>query len=131
MITVFVNGCFDILHKGHILLFEYAKSLGDKLIVAIDSDENVKKAKGSSRPFNNLNDRMLVLKSIRYIDTVLSFNDSFELENLVKFISPDIMIVGSDWKNKKVIGSEYAKQVRFFDRIGDYSTSKILESKRF
>lgn len=129
MSTVFVNGCFDILHKGHILLFEYAKSLGDYLVVAVDSDENIRKAKGLSRPFNNLEDRITVLKSIKYIDKVLFFNDSFELEKIIKTISPDVMVVGSDWKNKKIIGSAYAKEVKFFERVGDYSTSKILETK--
>lgn len=128
MRLIFVNGCFDILHRGHIELFKYARSLGDCLLVAIDSDERVKSMKGSKRPFNNQEDRKFVLQSIKYIDDVLFFSTDIELENLTYSYSPDIMVVGSDWKGKKIIGSQYAKQVKYFDRIGDYSTTKILQS---
>lgn len=128
MKTIFVNGCFDVLHRGHIELFKYAKSLGDYLIVAIDTDERVKKMKGKNRPFNNQNDRMFLLQSIKYIDEVLFFNTDDELKNLTYTYNPDIMIVGSDWKNKTVIGSENSKEVRFFERIGNYSTTKILNN---
>ena len=127
MKTIFVNGCFDVLHRGHIELFKYAKSLGDKLIVAIDTDERVKLMKGSNRPFNCQTDRKFVLESIRYIDKVLFFYSDKNLEDLVYLYKPCIMIVGSDWKNKKIIGSQYANEVRYFERIGDYSTTKILQ----
>lgn len=127
MKLVFVNGCFDILHRGHIELFSYAKSLGDYLMVAIDSDNRVKKMKGQTRPFNNQEDRKYVLESIRYIDEVLFFDNSEELEYLIYAYNPDIMIVGSDWKGKEVIGSKHAKELVFFDRVGDYSTTKILK----
>ena len=128
MKTVFTNGCFDILHLGHIELFKYARSIGDQLIVGIDSDERIKQTKGSTRPIYNSNNRKLILESIRYIDKVIVFNDDNELKNLVKLISPDIMVVGSDWKNKKVIGSNYAKEVRFFERLPEYSTTKTIQS---
>lgn len=128
MKLVFVNGCFDILHRGHIELFKYAKSLGDYLIVAIDTDQRVKEMKGNSRPFNNQEDRKFVLESIGYIDEVFLFNSSEELKNLTCSFKPDIMIVGSDWKGKYIVGSENAKEVKFFARIGDYSTTKILEN---
>lgn len=123
---VFVNGCFDVLHRGHIELFKYAKSLGDYLMVAIDSDSRVKKMKGKTRPFNNQEDRKYVLQSIRYIDEVLFFESSEELTYLIYVYNPDIMVVGSDWKGKEVVGSKHAKELVFFDRIGDYSTTKIL-----
>ena len=126
--VVFVNGCFDILHPGHIKLFETASSLGDYLIVAIDSDSKVKQMKGYSRPINNQKDRKFILESIRYIDEVKIFYSKNELEQLVEKIKPDIMMVGSDWKGKEVVGSDYAKEVRFFDRIGDYSTTNIIKS---
>jgi D-beta-D-heptose 7-phosphate kinase/D-beta-D-heptose 1-phosphate adenosyltransferase len=126
MKLVFVNGCFDVLHRGHIELFSYAKSLGDYLMVAIDADVRVKKLKGKDRPFNNQEDRKYVLQSIRHIDEVLFFETSDELKYLIYVYNPDIMMVGSDWKGKPVIGSEYAKELVFFDRIGDYSTTKIL-----
>ena len=125
---IWVNGCFDILHRGHIEMFKYAKSLGDRLIVGLDSDEKVRKDKGGDRPINKLEDRMVVLDAIKYIDIVLDFNSTDELEYLIKDIKPDIMIIGSDWKDKKIIGEKYAGKVEFFDRIEDYSTTKILES---
>lgn len=127
MKTIFVNGCFDVLHRGHIELFKYAKSLGDKLIVAIDTDERVKMMKGQNRPFNHQTDRKFVLESIKYIDKVLLFYSDKNLEDLVYLYKPCIMVVGSDWKNKKIIGSQYANEVRYFERVGDYSTTKILQ----
>jgi rfaE bifunctional protein nucleotidyltransferase chain/domain len=124
---IFVNGCFDILHRGHIELFKYAKSLGTKLIVAIDSDQRVNQMKGKDRPFNHQEDRKFVLESICYIDEVVIFNDEEELENLTYTYKPDIMVVGSDWNGKKVVGSQHAKQIKFFERIENYSTTKILQ----
>ena len=126
--TVFINGCFDILHPGHIKLFESARSFGDHVIVAIDSDRKVQEMKGPSRPIKSEYQRKTVLASIRYIDEVHVFDTKEELEALVKKIKPDIMIVGSDWKGKEVVGSQYAKELRFFDRIEDYSTTKIVEN---
>lgn len=125
--TVFINGCFDILHPGHIKLFESARSFGDHVVVAIDSDRRVQEMKGPSRPIKSEYQRKTVLASIRYIDDVHIFDTKEELEALVKKIKPDIMIVGSDWKGKEVVGSQYAKELRFFDRIEDYSTTKIVE----
>ena len=127
MINVWVNGCFDILHPGHIELFKVAKSLGDRLIVGIDDDEKVKKDKGVERPINSLFFRKTMLESIRYIDIVLPFGSRNELENLIELYSPDILLVGSDWKNGDVVGRQYAKEVRFFNRIGNYSTSNLIE----
>ena len=128
MKKVFINGCFDILHVGHIRLFEYAKMFGDKLIIGIDSDERVKSLKGDSRPFNKQEDRKEMLLSIKYVDNVCIFNDKIELENLVFNISPDYMIVGNDYKNKEVIGSDFAKKLIFFDKVNGYSTTKILQN---
>jgi D-beta-D-heptose 7-phosphate kinase/D-beta-D-heptose 1-phosphate adenosyltransferase len=124
--TIWTNGCFDILHRGHFEIFKFAKSLGTFLIVGIDSDEKVKKDKGDLRPFNCLEDRVFALESIRYIDKVVVFSSALELSNLIKSTEPDIMVIGSDWKGKKVIGQQYAGELAFFDRIGNYSTTKIL-----
>ena len=126
---IWTNGCFDILHKGHIALFKYAKSLGGKLYVGIDSDEKVKKDKGSNRPFNNVQDRKEVLESIKYIDGVFIFNDTQGLDDLIRVVGPDIMVIGSDWKGKKVVGEQHVKKLVFFDRLKDYSTTNILEWK--
>ena len=125
---VFVNGCFDILHPGHIELFKYAKSLGDFLNVAIDSDRKVSEMKGPDRPIYSQEDRAKILESIRYIDSVFIFDTKQELEGLIKVIHPDILVVGSDWKGKEVVGAEYAKQIVFFDRINEYSTTKTIQS---
>ncbi len=127
MKIVFVNGCFDVLHPGHIKLFQYAKSLGDYLIVAIDSDEKVALDKGPDRPIFSLEDRKLILESIKGIDIVHTFDSREGLENLLECIRPDILVVGSDWKNGIVVGREYAKEVRFFERQGDYSTSRTIQ----
>lgn len=127
MKIIFVNGCFDVLHPGHIQLFKYAKSLGDYLIVAIDSDKRVSEMKGPERPIFSQSDRSQTLEAIRYIDVVHIFDSKEDLENLLKSIAPDIMLVGSDWKGKEVVGEQYAKTVRFFDRVGEYSTTKTLQ----
>jgi len=129
MTTVWTNGCFDILHRGHIELFKYAKSLGDSLIVGLDSDKKVKLDKGQDRPINCVEDRKYILESIRHIDKVLIFESTKELENLIKSTKPDIMVIGSDWKNKTVIGRKYATNLLFFDRVGNYSTTDILKQK--
>lgn len=126
MITVWVNGCFDILHPGHIELFKVAKSLGDRLIVGVDEDHKVKKDKGKSRPINSLFFRKTMLESIKYIDVVIPFGSKQELEDLIELYSPDILLVGSDWKNGDIVGKEFAKSIRFFNRVGNHSTTSII-----
>jgi D-beta-D-heptose 7-phosphate kinase/D-beta-D-heptose 1-phosphate adenosyltransferase len=84
--------------------------------------------KGDSRPVNSQDDRKFILEAIRHIDEVIIFNSKDELQELVKTIKPDIMMVGSDYKGKEVVGSDYAKEVRFFNKVRGYSTSKIIES---
>ena len=127
MKKVFVNGTFDIIHRGHIELLNYAKSLGEFLYVGIDTDERVRQLKGHTRPVNSLEERMFMLQNLKAVDYVLDFSSDKALEGLAKIIKPDIMIVGSDYKNKRVIGSEYAKQLLFFDRIDEYSSTKIIQ----
>ena len=124
----FVNGCFDILHIGHIGLFEFAKSHCDKLVVALDTDERVRCNKGSNRPFNTLLDRALMVASIMYVDEVKWFATDEELTSLVRDISPDVMVVGEEYATRRVIGAEHAKELKFFRKIDGYSTTNILES---
>lgn len=126
MKIIWTNGCFDIMHPGHIELFKAAKSLGDRLIVGIDTDEKVTLDKGKDRPINPLIFRKTMLESIKYIDGVHVFGSRLELEQLIQFYNPDVLIVGGDWRNGDVVGKNYAKEVRFFNRIGGYSTSKII-----
>ena len=113
MKLVWVNGCFDILHRGHIELFKFAKSKGDYVVVGIDSDTRVKELKGPTRPINNEEDRKFMLNSIKYIDKVVIFQTSCELRGMISHFKPDVMIVGSDYLNKNVIGSDYAKELVF------------------
>ena len=126
MIKVWTNGCFDVLHRGHIELFKFAKSQGNHLVVGLDSDEKVKRDKGSDRPFNTFEDRKVVLLSIRYIDDVWYFDSRNGLVELIKKYQTDVMVIGSDWKGRDVVGEELVDKVKFFDRVGDYSTTEIL-----
>ena len=126
--TVFVNGTFDLLHRGHLDLLNYANSLGEYVVVGIDSDERVRKMKGRSRPINRLMDRAHMLANLKAVDEVRFFGNDKELEDLVKEVKPDIMVVGSDWKGKSVIGSYWAADLHFFDRVGDYATTKTIQS---
>ena len=130
MICVWVNGCFDVLHRGHFELFKHAKSLGDYLVVGIDADRKVKKDKGKNRPVNNQEDRKFALESIKYIDKVVIFNTKEELEKTIKEISPSIMVIGSDWKEKDVVGQQHVKEVVFYERIKNYSTTNILKHEK-
>ena len=128
MKKVFVNGTFDLIHPGHLELLFYAKSLGDHLLVALDTDRRVKQLKGLTRPINNLEIRSLIMQSFKPVDKVVSFDSDEELRNIIKEYTPDIMMVGSDYRDKIVIGSEYAKKLVFFERNQKYSSTKIIES---
>lgn len=123
-----MTGTFDVLHRGHIEVLKYAKSLGDKLIVAVDTDARVKRLKGENRPIYSLDDRTCMLHAIRYVDDVVCFDSDDELIQLLKQNNPDILLAGSDWKNKPGIGREYAKQVLYFDRIEPYSSTNTIEA---
>jgi D-beta-D-heptose 7-phosphate kinase/D-beta-D-heptose 1-phosphate adenosyltransferase len=129
MITIWVNGCFDVLHVGHIELLRYAKNLGDKLVIGVDTDDRIKSSKGELRPINTLSDRITMLKAIRWVDEVTHFNSDKELIEKIKSYNSDIMVVGSDYKNKNIIGSDLVKQVLYFDRIGNYSTTNIINGE--
>lgn len=122
---IWVNGTFDVVHRGHIELLEFASSLG-KVRVGIDYDERVKSLKGNDRPVNTWEDRRYFLSRIIGVDSVVGFGSDSELKNEIKQWSPDYIIVGSDYKDKYVIGSEYAKNVIFFDKIEGYSSTKII-----
>ena len=126
---VWCNGTFDILHPGHIKLFKVGKSLGDKLIVATDTDEKIRQDKGPSKPVNNLCHRVSMLQAIKYIDEVFYFNDRKELEGLIELYSPDILLLGDDWKGGDIVGIQYAKEVRFLPRL-NYSTTHIIDKIR-
>jgi len=130
---IFTNGCFDLLHVGHIELLKYAKSLGGYLVVGINSDESIKKLKGQSRPINNEFTRKTLLESIKYVDEVVVFSENTPLE-LIKRIQPDIIVKGGDYKKEDVVGYEFEKQglleIKLFDYISGISTTSIIEKIR-
>ena len=121
-----VNGTFDILDRGHIEMLNYAKSLGEYLLVAIDTDRRVTELKGPTRPINSQNDRKFHLENLKCIDEVQFFDSKQELEELMKKYAPDIYVKGSDWKGSSSTASKYAKEVIFFDRVADYSSTNII-----
>lgn len=124
--VIWTNGCFDILHRGHIDLFRYARSLGDTLIVGLDDDARVRDTKGRARPINRLEDRSYLVSSLECVDAVVSFGSDEELIDRLKNIQPDIMVVGSDWKGKPIVGCDQAREVKYFNRLDEYSTTGII-----
>lgn len=130
MRKVWVNGCFDILHEGHIELLRYASQFGDYLFVGIDSDRRVRELKGSERPINSENSRKKVLEAIKYVNSVIIFDTEEELRDIIHNLSIDVMIIGDDYENKTVIGSELVDSVYFFHKIENVSTTNIIEKIR-
>ena len=124
MKKVVVNGTFDVIHPGHLALLNYAKSLGDFLIVAIDSDSRVSELKGPQRPINPQLERKLLLENLKAVDQVVVFNSSSELVDIVKQCA--IMVKGSDYRGRSVIG-EANCQVIYFERINEYSSTKKIQ----
>lgn len=124
---IFVNGTFDILHVGHLRLLSYAKSLGDILHVSIDSDNRVKSLKGINRPFNNEVLRREFLLELKSVDIVSVFSSDQALEELIQRYSPDVMVVGSDYRDKNVIGSQFSKSLVFYERIEPLSTTRTIQ----
>ena len=127
MSRVFVNGTFDLLHRGHLELLNFARRQGGWVCVGIDTDDRVREKKGPTRPIFNQEERKYFLENLKAVDEVRFFSNDAELEGLVKTYQPDIMIVGSDWKDKSVIGSYWAAKLIFFDTIGEYATTKTIE----
>jgi D-beta-D-heptose 7-phosphate kinase/D-beta-D-heptose 1-phosphate adenosyltransferase len=127
MKKIFVNGAFDVLHTSHLDLLNFAKSLGDYLLVAIDTDYRVKCNKGQERPFNNFATRKAIMLNLKAVDEVQSFETDQQLIDIIRNYSPDIMVKGSDWRGKRIIGEQYCRDIVFFERINDESTTKTIE----
>lgn len=127
MKKVFVNGSFDIIHFGHLDLLNAAKAIGDHLLVAIDSDRRISEKKGPDRPFNSEFERYSLMINLKPVNSVRIFDSDEELIDIIKEYKPDIMMIGSDWKGKPIIGCEFTKQLVYFDRAYDESTTNKIE----
>jgi rfaE bifunctional protein nucleotidyltransferase chain/domain len=132
--NIWVNGCFDILHTGHIDLLNYAKNYlvqlsnnQNKLCVGLDSDERVKQLKGDKRPINDINTRLTIMQNLKMVDQVFIFDTDQELRNLVKYCNTDIMVVGEQYRGKEVIGRENSKYGVVYYPVDMRSTTNIIE----
>jgi len=127
---VFTNGCFDIIHKGHITYLKQAKELGDFLVIGLNSDKSVKKLKGESRPVNKEEDREYVLENLKPVDAVVIFEDETPY-NLIDAIKPDILVKGGDWSVDKIVGSDIViangGKVLSLGYVDNYSTTSIID----
>lgn len=130
---VFTNGCFDIIHKGHVSYLNQAKLMGDYLIVGLNSDKSVKKLKGDDRPVNNENDRAFILDNLKSVDYVIIFNEDTPYE-LIKLIVPDYLVKGGDWSENEIVGSDIVTaaggKVLSLNFINNYSSTGIIEKIR-
>ena len=122
---VFTNGCFDVLHIGHISYLEEAKKLGNILILGLNSDDSIKRLKGSNRPINNLNDRITFLNKLDFIDFIIPFNEDTPLE-IIKLIQPDILVKGGDYAIDSIVGREFAKETIILPFVDGKSSTNII-----
>jgi rfaE bifunctional protein nucleotidyltransferase chain/domain len=124
--TVFTNGCFDILHRGHIELLKFCKGMG-KVVVGLNSDSSVSSLKGPTRPVFTERDRKFMLESCRYVDEVRIFEEDTPY-NLIKVVKPDIIVKGSDYEIEDVVGNDLCKSVILFNYVDGYSTTQIIKN---
>jgi rfaE bifunctional protein nucleotidyltransferase chain/domain len=127
MANVMVNGTFDILHRGHLELLNFAKSRGDYLLVAIDTDRRVTQLKGIGRPVNNQEDRKFHLENLKAVDAVVLFDTKEQLIGIMQSFKPDVYVKGSDWKGSEGTAHKYSKEVIYYDRVGEYSTTNTIQ----
>ena len=125
MKKVFVNGTFDIIHRGQLELLTFARNQGDWLTVAIDSNRRVKQLKGHSRPVNDVSERADLLQHLRAVDQVIVFDTDEELIALIS--QHDVMVKGSDYQNKHIVGADVCKEIIFFERLNGYSTTEKIQ----
>lgn len=129
--TVFTNGCFDILHKGHIAYLQKAKSRADILVVGLNTDSSVRKIKGDKRPVNSQNDRAYVLSALECVDFI-TFFAGLTPEDLIRKIRPDVLVKGGDWSVEKIAGGSFVRgyggRVVSLPYIKDYSTSALIKA---
>lgn len=127
-LVVFTNGCFDLLHEGHLHLIAESKKLGDVLIVAVNDDASVQRLKGVTRPIEHLETRMMHLTELDAVDYVLSFSGDTPLQ-IIEKIQPDILVKGGDYKKEEVVGNHIAPKTVIIPLLEGFSTTKIIQSK--
>lgn len=125
---VFTNGCFDLLHEGHFHLLKQAKKLGDVLIVAVNTDDSIKRLKGNARPIETLETRLSKLSEVVEVDYLITFSEDTPLK-LIQQVQPDILVKGGDYSPENIIGKEFVKQVIVVPLLDGFSTTRIIESK--
>jgi D-beta-D-heptose 7-phosphate kinase/D-beta-D-heptose 1-phosphate adenosyltransferase len=125
---VWVNGCFDILHLGHLKLLEFAKKQGDLLYVGLDADHRITAAKGKNRPVNNWETRLEIIKALRCVDKASMFDTDFQLERLIEEYSPYTMVIGEEYNGKHIIGAQYCEKITFFPRYENLSTTNFIQT---
>ncbi len=127
--VVFTNGCFDILHAGHIKCLRSARNLGDRLVVAVNSDASVSKLKGEKKPINKLEDRMTLLEALEFVDLVVSFEEETPAE-LIQHLKPDILVKGDEYSPENIAGAadvmEWGGEVKTIPMVEGYSTSEMI-----
>ena len=123
---VFTNGCFDILHAGHVSVLEFSRSKGDELVVGLNSDASVRRLKGPTRPVNTQADRALVLAALESVSAVCIFDEDTPY-NLIKQVRPDVLVKGGDYKTDEIVGREFAKKVVRFPLLKGRSTTNIIK----
>ncbi len=130
---VFTNGCFDLLHVGHVRYLKEAKSLGDCLVIGINTDASVSKLKGPTRPIQNENDRAEILAALSSVDFVTTFGEETPAD-LIKIVKPDFLVKGGDWKPEQIVGSDfvmsYGGKVKSLQFVDGKSSTKIIEKSR-
>ncbi len=130
---VFTNGCFDIIHAGHVDYLEKAKALGDVLVIGLNSDNSIRRIKGKDRPVNIQEHRKKVLEALKPVDLVIIFEEDTP-ERLIKEIKPDVLVKGGDWSIENIVGADFVKsyggEVKTIDFVYDISTTKIIEKAR-
>lgn len=127
---VFTNGCFDILHRGHVTYLAEARKLGDLLVVGVNADASVKRLKGPERPINNENDRSFVLSQLKSVDFTEIFTEDTPL-NLILTVKPNVLVKGGDWKIDQIVGGKEVQsmggQVFSLNFVDGYSTTNLIE----
>jgi len=125
---VICNGAYDVIHMGHLALLNHAKSLGDYLIVALDTDARIRKVKGNDRPFNDQDTRKNIMENFHMVDEVILFDSDEELINIFKRYNTDVRVIGADWKHKPIVGSDCCGELVFFEHEIKTSSSKRLQN---